>query len=349
MKVAAYAAQSPTDRMAPFGIERREIGAQDVLIEIDYCGVCHSDIHFARNDWGNGMYPCVPGHEIVGRVSRVGSAVTRFAQGDCVGVGCMVASCRRCGACADGDEQYCQNGMVMTYGSIDPHLGGPTHGGYSRAIVVREDFVLRVPKNLDPRAVAPLLCAGITTYSPLAHWKVGKGHKVGVIGLGGLGHMGVKFAAAMGADVTMITTSPEKGSDAVRLGAAHVLVSKNAADMKAARGSFDFLLNTVPVAHDLNPYMTLLNRNGTMVIVGAIDTFNGVSSGLMIQGRRRVAGSLIGGIDQTQQMLDFCGAHNIVSDIEMIDMQGINEAWERVVRADVKYRFVIDMKSLNAA
>lgn len=349
MKVAAYAAHGPDDKLAPFTIERREPGPNDIAIEIDYCGVCHSDIHTARNEWGRAKYPCVPGHEIIGRVTAIGDKVSGFKPGDRVGVGCMVDSCLECSACDDGDEQYCEKGAVMTYDSKDPHLGGPTFGGYSKHIIVRDHFVLRIPENLDAKAVAPLLCAGITSWSPLAHWKVGKGDKVGVIGLGGLGHMGVKFANALGAHVTMITTSPEKGEDAKRLGAHDVLVSKDKEQMKAARGKFDFLLNTVPVAHDMSPYLGLLARNGSMVLVGAIEPMPGFHSGLILANRRRVAGSGIGGIKETQEMLDFCGEHNVVSDIEMVDIKDINEAWDRVVKADVKYRFVIDMASLEAS
>ncbi len=347
MKVAAYAAQAATERLAPVAIDRRAVNREDVAIDIEYCGVCHSDIHAARNEWGNAKYPCVPGHEIIGRVAEIGVSVTGFKTGDLVGVGCMVDACLSCVACDDGDEQYCEKGALMTYGGIDPHLGGPTHGGYSKRIIVRDKFVLRIPENLDAKAVAPLLCAGITTWSPLAHWKVGKGDKVGVIGLGGLGHMGVKFANALGAHVTMITTSSQKGEDAKKLGAHDILLSRERDQMKAARGRFDFLLNTVPVAHELNPYMGLLARNGTMVMVGAIEPMPGFHGGLLLANRRRVAGSVIGGIKETQEMLDFCGEHNIVSDVELIDMQDINQAWDRVVKADVKYRFVIDMKSLQ--
>ncbi|GJL93345.1 NAD(P)-dependent alcohol dehydrogenase [Hyphococcus sp.] len=348
-QVPAYAAQSEDAPLGPFSINRREVGPEDVAIDIDYCGVCHSDIHTARNEWGGrSVYPCVPGHEIIGRVTEIGGKVAAFKAGDLVGVGCLVDSCQSCEACEDHEEQHCHQGATQTYGSKDPYLGGPTHGGYSKHIVVRDKFVLRIPENLDARAVAPLLCAGITTWSPLAHWKVGKGDKVGVIGLGGLGHMGVKFANALGADVTMITTSPEKGEDAKKLGAHHVLISKNRDEMKAHRSKFDFLLNTIPVKHDLNSYMGLLKRNGTMVIVGAIEPFDGLHSGLLLQNRRRLAGSAIGGLKETQEMLDFCGEHNIVSDIEMVDIQDINTAWDRVVAADVKYRFVIDMASLPA-
>lgn len=349
MKVAAYAAKDASEPLAPISIERRAVNPDDVVIDIEYCGICHSDIHTARNEWGNAKYPCVPGHEIVGRVAETGADVTSFNAGDLVGVGCMIDSCLSCAACDDGDEQYCERGALMTYGGADPHLGGPTHGGYSKRIVVRDKFVLRIPENLDVKAVAPLLCAGITTWSPLAHWKIGKGDKVGVIGLGGLGHMGVKFANALGAHVTMITTSPQKGEDAKKLGAHDVLLSKERDQMKAARGRFDFLLNTVPVSHELNPYMGLLARNGTMVMVGAIEPMPGFHGGLLLANRRRVAGSGIGGIKETQDMLDFCGEHNIVSDVEMIDMKDVNQAWDRVVKADVKYRFVIDMSTLPDA
>ena len=349
MKVAAYAAHGAEQPLEPVTIERRALLADDVAIDITYCGVCHSDIHTARNEWGGARYPCVPGHEIIGRVTDVGAEVSSFKKGDLVGVGCMVDACLNCPSCHDGDEQYCERGAVMTYGGADPHLGGHTHGGYSKRIIVRDKFVLRIPENLDEKAVAPLLCAGITTWSPLAHWYIGKDDRVGVIGLGGLGHMGVKFANALGAQVTMITTSPKKGEDARKLGAHEVLLSTDKAQMKSARGKFDFLLNTVPVAHEMNPYMGLLARNGTMVLVGAIEPMPGFHAGLLLANRRRVAGSGIGGIKETQDMLDFCGEHNIVADVEMVDIQEINTAWDRVVKADVKYRFVIDMKSLPDA
>jgi uncharacterized zinc-type alcohol dehydrogenase-like protein len=340
-----YAAYSATEELRSFDFDRREIGAKDVKISIEYCGVCHSDIHTAHNDWGNAKYPIVPGHEIIGRVTATGAEVTKFKAGDLVGVGCLVDSCGECPSCKDDLEQFCYKGMVGTYGSPDSVMGGITQGGYSTEIVVTEHFVLKVSEKLDTKAVAPLLCAGITTYSPLVHWKVGKGQKVGVIGLGGLGHMGVKFAAAMGADVVMITTSPEKGEDAKRLGASDVLVSTDAKQMAAHAGSFDFLLNTIPVGHDINPYLPLLKIDKTMVIVGAtpIDLH---SMGLVF-GRKSIAGSLIGGLKETQEMLDFCAEHNIVSDIEMIKMEDINKAWDRVIKADVKYRFVIDMKSFK--
>ena len=344
----AYAAFNQADHLKPHSINRREPGACDVHIDIEYCGVCHSDIHIAHDDWGMTVYPVVPGHEIIGRVKSVGDKVSKFKAGDLVGVGCMVDSCRECGPCQDHLEQHCEQGMVMTYGSEDPHQAGEmTHGGYSTQIVVDQDFVLRVSEDLDTKSVAPLLCAGITTYSPLRQWNVKAGDKVGVIGLGGLGHMGVKLAAAMGAEVVMITTSPEKGEDAKRLGAASVLVSKDEAAMEAQAGSFDFLLNTIPVAHNLDAYIPLLKLGKTMSLLGAtqIDCH---SIGLAF-GRKVIAASLIGGIKETQEMLDFCAEHNIVADVEMIDMQDINEAYQRVMDNDVKYRFVIDMQSLKTA
>lgn len=346
-KVKAYGAQASDANLEALDIERREITADDVKIEIDYCGVCHSDIHQVRNDWKNSKYPVVPGHEIIGRVTQVGKNVSNFKEGDLVGVGCMVDSCQECDSCKEDLEQFCENGAALTYNSKDEHLGGHTFGGYSEQIVVDKEFVLKVPENIDAKAAAPLLCAGITTYSPLRHWNVKKGDKVGVIGLGGLGHMGVKFAHAIGAHVVMITTSPSKSEDAKKLGADEVLISKNEEDMKKQAGTFDFLLNTVPVGHDMNPYIALLKRDATMVLVGAIEPLDPVHGGGLIGGRKRIAGSVIGGIKETQEMLDFCGEHNIVSDIEMIDMQNINEAFDRVVKSDVKYRFVIDMKSLK--
>ena len=346
-KVKAYGAQASDAKLEALDIERREITADDVKIEIDYCGVCHSDIHQVRNDWKNSKYPVVPGHEIIGRVTQVGKNVSNFKEGDLVGVGCMVDSCQECDSCKEDLEQFCENGATLTYNSKDEHLGGHTFGGYSEQIVVDKEFVLKVPENIDAKAAAPLLCAGITTYSPLRNWTVKKGDKVGVIGLGGLGHMGVKFAHAIGAHVVMITTSPSKSEDAKKLGADEVLISKNEEDMKKQAGTFDFLLNTVPVGHDMNPYIALLKRDATMVLVGAIEPLDPVHGGGLIGGRKRIAGSVSGGIKETQEMLDFCGEHNIVSDIEMIDMQNINEAFDRVVKSDVKYRFVIDMKSLK--
>ena len=347
-KVLGYAAQSAESPVAPFPFERRVLRPDDVRLEILYTGVCHSDLHQARNDWHFTSYPVVPGHEIVGRVLAVGADATRFKEGDLAAVGCMVDSCQNCANCARGLEQYCENGCTQTYNDKDRQTGEPTYGGYSESIVVKESFVLRVPANLDLAATAPLLCAGITTYSPLRHWKVQAGQHVGVIGLGGLGHMGVKFAHAMGARVTVITTSPGKEEDARRLGADDVLISKDEKAMAAQARSFDFLLNTIPVGHDINPYLSLLKLDGAMVIVGTLNPLKGEVQTLpLITGRRSLAGSGIGGIAETQEMLDFCGEHNIVSDIELIDMPYINEAYERMLKSDVKYRFVIDIASLK--
>lgn len=346
MTVKAFAATASDAPLKPMSIERRETRDEDVKIDITFCGVCHSDIHTAHNDWGNAVYPLVPGHEIVGEVVEIGAKVSNFKVGDVVGVGCMVDSCLSCDACKDGDEQHCHKRATMTYGSPDKVSGGHTHGGYSQSITVREEFVLHIPKNLDVKAVPPLLCAGITTYSPLKHYGVKKGDKIGVVGLGGLGHLGVKFAVAMGAEVTVLSRSPGKEADARELGA-DTLITTDPAAFKAARGRFDFLLNTVPVPHNLDTYLSLLARNGKMVIVGAIEPFKGIHSGSLISGRKSLAGSLIGGIAETQEMLEFASKHGIVSDIEMIDMDGINEAWERVMASDVRYRFVIDMKSLK--
>ncbi|MEZ7495751.1 NAD(P)-dependent alcohol dehydrogenase [Leeuwenhoekiella aequorea] len=346
-QVKAYGAADAQAELKQLTIERREVKPRDVKIKITYCGVCHSDIHTVRNDWGGSQYPVVPGHEIIGKVLEVGNEVTNFKVGDTVGVGCMVDSCRECEPCKSDLEQFCDKGMVGTYNGKDKHQGGHTFGGYSEEIIVDNYYVLNVPENLDEKAVAPLLCAGITTFSPLNHWKIKKGDKVGVIGLGGLGHMGIKFAHAMGAHVVMITTSPEKGKDAKRLGADEVLVSKDAEAMKKHNGSFDFLLNTVPVGHDTNPYLNLLKIDATMCMVGAVEPLEPMHGGNLIMGRKRIAGSLIGGIKETQEMLDFCGENNIVSDIEMIDMNTINDAYERVINGDVKYRFVIDMESLR--
>ncbi|WP_417885524.1 NAD(P)-dependent alcohol dehydrogenase [Zunongwangia sp.] len=345
-EVKAFGAKSSDADLEQLTINRREVKADDVEIDILYCGVCHSDIHTVRNDWGGSKYPVVPGHEIVGRVLSVGKNVSKFKEGQLVGVGCMVDSCQECDSCKDGLEQYCENGMVGTYNGADKHLGGHTYGGYSEKVIVDQKFVLNVPENLDAKAVAPLLCAGITTWSPLRNWNIKKGDKVGVIGLGGLGHMGIKFAHAIGAKVVMITTSPGKSEDAKKLGAYEVLISKDQEQMADHKASFDFLLNTVPVKHDLNPYIGLLKRDAAMVMVGAIEPLEFHGGGL-IAGRKSLAGSLIGGIKETQEMLDFCGEHNIVSDIEMINMQNINEAYERVTSNDVKYRFVIDMQSLK--
>jgi uncharacterized zinc-type alcohol dehydrogenase-like protein len=346
--VKAYGATASTEDLKPLDIERRATGKDDIKIDITYCGVCHSDIHMARNDWKGASYPVVPGHEIIGRVLEVGANVSTHKVGDLVGVGCMVDSCQTCSSCQQDLEQFCENGATFTYNSPDKHLEGKqTYGGYSTSVVVDEKFVLRIPENLDEAATAPLLCAGVTTWSPLTHWKVKNGDKVGVIGLGGLGHMGVKFANALGAHVVMITTSPEKGKDAKRLGAHEVLVSKDQAEMKKHQGSFDFILNTIPVGHEMDPYLGLLKIDATMVLVGAIEPLKPFSGGNIIMGRKRIAGSLIGGIKETQEMLDFCGKHNITSDIELIDMQNINTAYDRILKNDVTYRFVIDMKSLK--
>lgn len=346
-QVKAYAAQAIKSQVKPFDIERRKITPNDIKVEIDYCGVCHSDLHQVNNDWKNSMYPVVPGHEIVGRVTEIGSSVANFKVGDVVGVGVLVDSCKSCNSCKEDLEQYCENGATFTYNAPDKHLGGHTYGGYSESVVVDQSFVLSIPKNIDAKAAAPLLCAGITCWSPLRYWNVKKGDKVGVIGLGGLGHMGIKFAHALGAKVVMITTSPSKAADAKKLGADEVVISKDEAQMQQHANSFDFLLNTIPVRHDLNPYLSLLKRDATMAIVGAIEPLDSFHGALLIGGRKRIAGSMIGGLKETQEMLDFCGEHTIVSDIEMINMQDINEAYARMVKSDVKYRFVIDMKSLK--
>lgn len=350
-KVSAFAALSATTPLQAHTIERRLPTPQDVAIDIEYCGVCHSDIHMTRDEWGTGAaFPMVPGHEIIGRVVEVGSEVSGFQVGDLVGVGCMVDSCQSCSACHEGVEQYCEQGSTLTYGSEYPkHNIATTHGGYSKHIVVDQKFVLRVPENIDTKAAAPLLCAGITMWSPLQHWKMGEGHRIGVVGLGGLGHMAVKLAKAKAAEVVMITTSQEKGDDAVKLGADSVLLSTDEQAMAAQANSFDFLLNTIPVSHDMNPYVDLLKRDGTMVIVGALEVIKQGLNGMnLILGRKSIAGSVIGGIKETQEMLDFCGEHNIASDVEMIDIENINEAYARMIKGDVKYRFVIDMKSLGA-
>ena len=352
MQTIGYAAPAGDKPLAPFSFERREPLERDVAIDILYCGVCHSDLHTARAEWGGTMYPCCPGHEIVGRVSAVGAKVSRFKEGDLVGVGCMVDSCRTCPSCVAGEEQYCTNpGFVGTYNGPDKHLGGHTFGGYSKHIVVDEAFVLTIGHDAGQlAAVAPLLCAGITTYSPLRHWKVGPGQKVGVVGLGGLGHMGVKLAAAMGAEVWVFTTSPDKVEDAARLGAKGVVLSKDKADMKAHAGTFDFILNTVAASINLDPYVAALKRDGTMVLVGVpAEPHPSPSVGNLIFGRRAIAGSLIGGIAETQEMLDFCRDNNIVSDVEIIPIDQIETAYERMLKGDVKYRFSIDMASLQAA
>jgi uncharacterized zinc-type alcohol dehydrogenase-like protein len=346
----AYAAKSASSGLAPASIQRRAPGPQDVQIDILYCGVCHSDLHQVRNEWENMMptvYPCVPGHEIVGRVVKAGSAVTKFKEGDLAAVGCLVDSDRVCPNCRAGNEQFCDSMPTFTYNAEDKHLGGVTYGGYADSIVVDEAFVLRVPKGLDPAATAPLLCAGITTYSPLRHWNVRKGQKVGIVGLGGLGHMGVKFAHAFGAHVVLFTTSPNKKDDGLRLGADEVTISKNDAEMQMHAGSFDFILDTVSAEHDINAYLNLIKLDGTLTLVGASPTPLPLAVGSLLFRRRSLAGSIIGGIRETQEMLDFCGEHGITADIEMIRMQQINEAFERLAKSDVKYRFVIDMASLR--
>jgi alcohol dehydrogenase (NADP+) len=348
MKVYAYAAQSADTPLGPFAIERRAIGPADVAIDILFCGVCHSDLHAARGEWGGTAYPIVPGHEIVGRVREVGAEVTRHSPGDMVGVGCMVDSCRVCEACTEGDEQCCVQGMVATYGAVEKQTGLRTNGGYSKAIIVDQNFVLRIPAKLDPAAAAPLLCAGITTYSPLKHWKVGPGQKVGVVGLGGLGHVGVKLAKAMGASVVLFTTSPSKIKDGIELGADDAVVSTDETAMAKYAGSFHFILNTVAAAHDLNPFLALLRRNGVMTLLGAPATPHAPLNVFNLIGRRRsLAGSLIGGIAETQEMLDFCAEHDVVAEIEKIPMAGINTAYDRMIKNDVRYRFVIDMATLS--
>lgn len=349
MTVKAYGSLAAENPLEVMQIERREVQADDVQIEILYCGVCHSDIHTARGEWGKAHYPVVPGHEIVGRVSALGEQVSRHQLGDIVGVGCMVDSCRHCASCDEGLEQYCEKGVVLTYGSKDKYLGGSTLGGYAQSIVVSDKFVLKIPSALDISRVAPLLCAGITTWSPLRHWQVKKGDKVGVIGLGGLGHMGIKLAHAMGAEVVMISRTADKAADAKLLGADEVLLSSDAQAMKQHAGSFDLLLNTIPIGHDVDPYLHLLKRDATMVLLGSLEPLTHVNAGLLTRKRRNLAGSLIGGIAETQEMLDFCAAHNVLPEVEIIAMQDINQAWDRVVKADVKYRFVIDMASLKNA
>lgn len=349
-EVKAYSAASSTSPLASTKIKRRDLTEHDVQLEILFCGICHSDLHHVRNEWSGFMptvYPIVPGHEIVGRVTKVGSAVKKYKPGDLVGVGCMVDSDGSCPECKAGFEQFCPN-MKLTYNAPDKHLGGVTFGGYSTSIVVDERFVLRIPPNLDLAGTAPLLCAGITTYSPMRRWGVTKGKKVGVIGLGGLGHMGVKFAHALGAHVVVFTTSPGKKDDALRLGADEIVVSKNNDEMQKHMGSFDFILDTVSAEHDINTFLKLLKRDGNLVIVGAPPKPLSVASFSLIVGRRNLSGSNIGGIAETQEMLDFCGKHNITADVEVIPIQKINEAYERMLKSDVKYRFSIDMSSLKA-
>lgn len=344
----AFGAVSIDAPLKEMNIERREVTPKDIEIEILYCGVCHSDLHTARNDWGGTIYPVVPGHEIVGKVTKVGSEVTKLKVGDLAAVGCLVDSCRECDSCKHDLEQYCLNGFTGTYNSPDKHLDLQTYGGYSEKVVVDEHFVLKVPTNLNLSAVAPLLCAGITTWSPLRHWKVGKDSKVAVVGLGGLGHMAIKLAKGLGAEVTLFSRTPGKTQDAKELGADEVVISTDVEQMKSVQGKFDLIIDTVPYVHDVNPYVATLNISGTLVLVGYLGDLNPVLNTVpMIMGRKSVAGSVIGGITETQEMLDFCGKHNIVSEVEIINMQDINTAYERMLRSDVRYRFVIDMASLK--
>lgn len=344
----AFAAQNPTTPLAPFSFERREPRPHDILIEIKYCGVCHSDIHQVRNEWGNSLYPMVPGHEIVGKISRIGSAVKKFKVGDLAGVGCLVDSCRTCLSCKEDIEQYCENGNSGTYNSFEQDKKTITFGGYSTQIVVDENYALRISKKLNLSEVAPLLCAGITTYSPLRTWKVSRGHKIAIVGLGGLGHMAVKFASSFGAHVTMLSSSPSKQKDAERLGAHAFACTKDAPTFTQLQNSFDFILDTVSAPHDYNAYLSLLKRDGTMILVGAPNEPTPLHSFPLILKRRRLVGSLIGGIKETQEMLDYCAEKNISSDVEVIPIQKINEAYERMIKGDVRYRFVIDTQSLNS-
>jgi uncharacterized zinc-type alcohol dehydrogenase-like protein len=346
MNTKAYAAYDAASPLRDYELQRRGPGSKDVVIEILYCGVCHSDIHQVRNEWANAIYPMVPGHEIVGRVTAVGSDVTKFKEGDLAGVGCLVDSCRVCPKCKDGLEQYCEGGSVGTYNSMEKDGKTVTYGGYSKQIVTTEDFVLKVSDKLDLKSVAPLLCAGITTYSPLRYWKVGKGHKVGVLGLGGLGHMAVKFAVSFGAEVTMLSHSPNKEADAKRLGAHRFALTSDEETVKSLSNHFDFVIDTVSAPHDYNVYLNMLNTNGKMICVGAPPAPAQIPAFNLIFQRRSIAGSLIGGIPETQEMLDFCAEHNIVSDVEVIDMKDINQAYERMMKGDVKYRFVIDLGTL---
>lgn len=345
--VKAFGTDAATSPLKKMQIQRRKLTKNDVEIEILYCGVCHSDLHTARNEWHGTVYPVVPGHEIIGRVTAIGEGVKKFRKGDLAAVGCMVDSCRECDHCKEGLEQYCENGNILTYNSLDKHLGIRTYGGYSESIVVDQDFVLHVPANLDPASAAPLLCAGITTYSPLKHWKTGPGKRVGVVGIGGLGHMGIKLAKAMGAHVIVFTTSKSKFEDAKRLGADETVLSKDPEQMKKYAGTLHFILDTVSARHDIDEYLKLLRVDGTLTLVGAPENPLSVAAFSLIPGRKSFAGSTIGGIAETQEMLDFCSKHNITADIEMIDISQINEAYERLLKSDVRYRFVIDMATLK--
>ncbi|WP_413670009.1 NAD(P)-dependent alcohol dehydrogenase [Mucilaginibacter sp. Mucisp86] len=346
IQTKAYAAQTKETDLAPWTFERREVGPHDVQFDILFCGVCHSDLHQIKDEWGGSIFPMVPGHEIVGRVVKVGDHVKKFKVGDLAGTGCLVDSCRVCDNCKDGLEQYCTNGHSQTYNGYEQDHKTPTYGGYSNTIVVHEDFVLRISDKLDLASVAPLLCAGITTYSPLRHWNIGKGHKIAVVGLGGLGHMGVKFGVAFGAEVTVLSTSAKKEEDAKKLGAHHFVVTSDPEQMKAVAGTFDFILDTVSAEHDLNVYLGLLKTNGTHVCVGVPTKPAEIAAFSIIGGRKSLAGSMIGGLPETQEMLDFCAEHNIVSDIELIDMKDIHTAYDRMLKGDVRYRFVIDMATL---
>ncbi|PKV62433.1 NAD(P)-dependent alcohol dehydrogenase [Pontibacter ramchanderi] len=347
IQAKAFAAFDPTSPLGPFSLERREVGEYDVLIDIKYCGVCHSDLHQVRDEWGGAMYPLVPGHEIVGVVTKVGAGVKKFKEGDLAGVGCFVDSCRTCDSCREGLEQYCEVQNVGTYNSYERDGKTITYGGYSNQIVVDENYTLKVPESLDLARTAPLLCAGITTYSPIMQWQIGEGHRVGIVGLGGLGHMAVKIAAAKGADVTVLSTSPNKKQDALDLGAHNFAVTKDEATLRQLRNSFDFIIDTVSAPHDYNLYLSMLKRDGTMILLGAPPEPSTVAGFSLIARRKRLVGSMIGGIPETQEMLDFCAEHNIEADIELIKMEDINEAYERMLRSDVKYRFVIDMESLK--
>jgi uncharacterized zinc-type alcohol dehydrogenase-like protein len=346
LKTRGYAADSPVSNLKPFNFERREVGARDILIEIQFCGICHSDIHQVRDEWGGSIYPMVPGHEIVGRVAQVGADVKKFKEGDFAGVGCFVDSCRECENCADGFEQFCLKQAAQTYNSTEMDRKTPTFGGYSSQIVVDENYALKISDRENLAGIAPLLCAGITTYSPLKRFNVGKGQKVGIVGLGGLGHMGVKLAASMGAEVTVFSHSPSKKEDARKLGAHNFVITKNPEDMSPLAGKYDFILDTVSANHDLNMYLNLLKRGGAMVLVGAPEKAAEVSAFSLIVNNRTLAGSGIGGIAETQEMLDYCAKHNITSDVEVIPIKKIDEAYERTLKSDVRYRFVIDMNSL---
>ena len=346
IETKGYAAQDAKTPLAPWKFQRREVGDHDVKIDITYCGVCHSDIHQVRNEWGGSVFPMVPGHEIVGRVSKVGNHVHKFKSGDLVGVGCMIDSCRQCDNCKDGLQQYCTSGASFTYNGFEQDHTTPTYGGYSNVVVVNEDFVLNVSEKLPITGVAPLLCAGITTYSPLRHWKIGKGHKVGILGLGGLGHMAVKFASAFGAEVTMLSTSKSKETDAKKLGAHKFILTTNDEYLKKVKGYFDFIIDTVSAPHDYNLYLSLLKTDGIQICVGVPPTPAEINGFSLLSGRKSLAGSTIGGLPETQEMLDYCAEHNIISDVEVIAIKDINKAYDRMLKGDVHYRFVIDMATL---